>query len=117
MAVVDQFLGSHCVFSHPVPDEEIQDCSPISLIPIRRSNAYQDAGRIIASLTQDWTATIGGGDEDNPDYHACENTISGCFDSLILPESSPDRFELTVWFTQFFFLLDGKTLIRIAHSG
>ena len=111
MIAPTQFSGCHCEFSHAIPEEEFWESNAISCIPVRRSNAYKTAEKIIAALALDWAANVGGG--DNLHYYASENTISGCFDSLILPESKPDRFDLTVWFTEFFILLDGTFCILV----
>lgn len=60
----------------------------------------------MAALRRDWAAVFG---EDNDhDHHTDDNTISGYVHCLILPEAKPGRFEHTVWFTEFFILVDGR---------
>lgn len=66
---------------------------------------YREAEHIIATLGRDWAAVFGG---NNHDHHTGENTISRYVHCLILPEARPDRFEHTVWFSEFFILVDGR---------
>ncbi|ODM20829.1 hypothetical protein SI65_03882 [Aspergillus cristatus] len=106
MAVPIQFPDSHCESSYPIPDEEFLDSGAISLIPVRRSNMYREAEHIVATLRRDWAASVGG--YNNHEHDTGDNTISGYVHCLILPEAKLDRFEHTVWFTEFFILVDDK---------
>jgi hypothetical protein len=115
MAAPAQFADVQYNLSHAVPNIELDANKVTSLIPVRRSNSWQCLDDVMKSLVHDWTVTIGS-HEYNPDYYGAENAISGCFDALTMPESKPERLKMSLWMTQFMFLLDGMPSHELSHE-
>jgi len=105
MAQTFQFNEADYTFSHLVSDEEFQEHGAFSLLPARRNNHHKEVVKVATQLKKTWNEVVGDGTTDG--FYGVENDISGEFDSVILPESIPERLKLQVWWTQFFFLVDG----------
>jgi hypothetical protein len=93
------------LLSHPLSEREIRENDSFTVLPVRRHNRHKEIDRIAVDLVKTWDEVVG--DCTTSGFNGTENSISGNFDSLILPEGETERLERSIWLTQFFFLLDG----------
>jgi len=105
MAQTFQFDEADYRYSHLVSNEEFQEHGAFSLLPARRNNHYKEVVEAVSNLKTTWNEVVA--DSTTEGFYGVENDINGEFNSLILPESNPERLRLQVWWTQFFFLIDG----------
>jgi hypothetical protein len=99
-----QFTETDYHFSHLICDDEIQENGAFTLLPVRRHDHYKEVDKFASEMVKTWAETVTDGTTDG--FHGTDNSISGTFDSLILPEAKPERLKYSVWWTQFF-VFDG----------
>ncbi|KJZ74710.1 hypothetical protein HIM_05827 [Hirsutella minnesotensis 3608] len=95
-----------CRLSCRLDEDEVLENGAFTLLDVRHHVHHKQADHVTAEVVQSWADAVADGTTSG--FHGTENGISGNFDSLVLPEATKERLERSVWFTQFFFLLDDK---------
>jgi hypothetical protein len=92
--------------SKPVPTCEHRKYGTFTNIPVRRNVTYKLGDLVADQLLEQWENTFGDGLTKT--RHGNSNPIAGNWDGTIYPEAKPERLGYALWFTEFFFLIDGK---------
>lgn len=92
--------------SELIPTSEHRKYGTFTNIPVRRNVTYKLGDLVADQLFEQWENTIGDGLTKT--RYGNSNPIAGSWDGTIYPEAKPERLRYALWFTELFFLVDGK---------